>query len=118
MKLIPNFGAQRVIDELRACLADGARLDVASSAFSLFAFAELREFLERIDRCRLVLPAHQGSDLRLLGEDADRPVRNRLLAPWLARQCIDWLDRKVDMRTLPTPVPQGLMLAQDGQGSQ
>ncbi len=42
MKLIRNSGNDRVVDELRKSLVAGGTFDVASPAFSLFAFAELR----------------------------------------------------------------------------
>ncbi|HEX7446948.1 MAG TPA: hypothetical protein VF306_05345, partial [Pirellulales bacterium] len=67
MKLIPNSGGQRAIDELRPCLRKGAELDIATSAFSLFAFAEPLESLQRAGACRFVLPQPAGSDLALLG---------------------------------------------------
>ena len=57
MKLIKNTGSDRVIDELRQTLAPPSSLDLASPAFSLFAFAELRDLLEKLDACRVVLPA-------------------------------------------------------------
>ena len=80
MKLIPNAGNDRVIDELRARLAGDSTLDIASSAFSLFAFAEIRGLLETLDRCRFVLPACDVGELKLLGSERDRPFRNRLMA--------------------------------------
>ena len=40
MKLIKNSGGDRVVDELRQCLAPNGTLDLATPAFSLFAFAD------------------------------------------------------------------------------
>ena len=48
MKLIKNSGAERVADELKRAIAPQAGLGLASSEFSIFAFAELRELLEEI----------------------------------------------------------------------
>jgi hypothetical protein len=56
MKLVKNTGTDRVIDELRRSLAPPSFLDLASSEFSLFAYAELRELLDKLDACRIVLP--------------------------------------------------------------
>ena len=61
-----------MIDELRQTLAPQSSLDLASPAFSLFAFAELREVLENLDTCRMVLPEANGADLGLTGSDNDR----------------------------------------------
>ena len=46
MKLIRNTGSDRVIDELRQTLTPPSSLDLASPAFSLFAFGELRDLLD------------------------------------------------------------------------
>lgn len=87
MKLIRNSGNDRVIDDLRQCLTLQGTLDVASPAFSLFAFAELRERLAHLAKCRLVIPDLMTHDLALLGTDADRASRNRLQVRGLAQQC-------------------------------
>jgi hypothetical protein len=78
VKLIKNTGNNRVIDELRATLGYGAILDIALSAFSLFAFGEARSLLENLERCRLVIPAPNAGEPQLLGSEADRSFRNRL----------------------------------------
>lgn len=123
MRLIPNIGDQRVIDELRRSLLDGTELDLATSEFSLFAFAELRDQLKRLQACRVVLPgagptngklqlgqptvqAWRPEDLNLLGSAADRHLRNRLIVPWLARVCRDWIRDKASIREAPGPLPQ------------
>ena len=46
MKLVKNTGADRVIDELHRSLMPPSSLDLASSEFSLFAYAELRDLLD------------------------------------------------------------------------
>ena len=78
MKLINNTGSDRVIDELRQILTPKSSLDLASPAFSMFAFAELRDLLEKLDACRIVLPATNDSELGLTGSDTDRAFRNHL----------------------------------------
>ena len=110
MRLIKNSGNDRVIDELRQALSAQSSLDVASPAFSLFAFAELRTLLESIERSRLVVPTAEGSELRLLGTASDRPFRNQLRARALARQCADWIEQKVEVRSAPGPVPQSTLI--------
>lgn len=111
MKLIKNTGNDRVIDELRQSLVPPSTLDLASPAFSLYAFAELRESLESIDSCRMVLSVSNGQDSWLTGSEADRPFRNRLQLHWLARECADWIRRKVDLRCAPGMLPQSILIA-------
>lgn len=111
MKLIKNTGADRVVDELRQALAPPASLDVASPAFSLFAFADLRDLLAKLDACRLVLPSATGIDLGLTGTEADRASRNNLEVPWLARECAKWIRAKVELRGAPSTLPQSILSA-------
>jgi Superfamily II DNA/RNA helicases, SNF2 family len=111
MKLIKNAGSDRVIDELRQALVPPATLDVATPAFSLFAFSELREALAKLDNCRVVLPVPGGIDLGLTGTDADRASRNRLQVSWLARECARWVKATVDLRVAPSLLPQAILVA-------
>jgi hypothetical protein len=109
VKLIKNTGDNRVIDEIRAALDSQSTLDIATPALSLFAFGEVRELLEKVAHCRLVIPTLLGHEPELLGGDADRPFRNRLNARALARQLTAWLEKKVELRGAPMPLPQALL---------
>lgn len=111
MKLIKNTGSDRVIDELRQTLAPSSSLDLASPAFSIFAFAELRDLLEKLDACRMVIPATDEHDLGLTGLETDRAFRNRLQLRWLARECTAWVKKKVDLRGAPAMLPQSILIA-------
>ena len=116
MKLIKNTGDDRVIDEVRAALRPQSKLDIASAAFSLFAFGETRELLKDIAACRLVVPTQPDSEPQLFGSDADRPFRNRLNTRALARQLAAWIEKKVDFRGAPMPLPQSLLAIGNGAG--
>jgi hypothetical protein len=111
MKLIKNTGSDRVVDELRHALASPALLDVASPSFSLFAFAELRDLLTKLEACRLVLPSTPEVDLGLTGGAGDRAARNSLQLPWLARECARWVQATVEVRGAPTTLPQSILSA-------
>ena len=111
MKLIRNSGNERVVDELRKALVAGGTLDVASPAFSLFAFAELRDLLENLHRVRLIFPTTNAADLGLLGSPADRAFRNRLLMRALARQCATWISKKAELRGTTASIPQATIIA-------
>ena len=111
MRLIKNTGNERVIEELRSCLTPQASLDIASPSFSLFAFAEIRGLLEKLDRCRLVIPTSEGTDLFILGSESDRSFRNQLLVRGLARICSEWLQKMVEVRGAPQFLPQSTIIA-------
>ena len=109
MKLLKNSGTDRVVDELRRSLAPQGALDIATPAFSLFAFAELQDVLGKLERCRLVLPSWRMGDLGLLGSESDRSSRNRLQARWLARACEAWLQAKAEVKSARGTVPQSTL---------
>ncbi|MFZ3013861.1 MAG: hypothetical protein WA045_09155, partial [Nitrospira sp.] len=111
MKLIKNTGSERVIGELREALVPSSSLDLASPAFSIFAFAELRELLDKLGACRVVIPATDGHDLGLTGSETDRAFRNQLQLHWLARECAAWVKKKVDLRGAPAMLPQSILIA-------
>ncbi|MBF0400371.1 MAG: helicase [Magnetococcales bacterium] len=117
MRLIKNSGNDRVIDELRRVLVSSSMLNIASSSFSLFAFSEIRELLERLGQCRIALSKATGVELGLLGSDADRPFRNRLQTHFLARQCMAWVKQKVELRTATSQLPQSALLVSHPESS-
>jgi hypothetical protein len=116
VKLVKNTGDNRVIDEVRAALGPLSNLDVATAAFSLFAFGETRALLKDVAACRLVVPTQPNSEQQLFGSDADRPFRNRLNTRSLARQFAEWIENKVDLRGAPMPLPQSLLAIDNGAG--
>ena len=116
MRLIRNGGGDRVIDELRQCLQKESSLDVASPAFSLFAFAELRDLLAGLGKTRLALPSPDESDWKLLGDEPDRAFRNRLQTRWLAKQCADWVSKKVEVKRASSSIPQSTMVVRSEAG--
>jgi hypothetical protein len=117
MKLIKNTGNDRVMDALRSGLTPAAKLDIATPAFSVFAFAEFAAQLQDVSACRLVLPEGSPADLQLLGSDSDRAFRNQLSARWLARRCAEWLNQRVEVRRTPTPLPQSSLIATDSNAT-
>lgn len=115
MKFISNTGSERVIDLLKTGLAQGTRLDLATSSLSLFAFANLINELAGLSKTRLLLPP-EDADLHLLGSEADRAARNRLQTRWLAKCCADWIARATDPRRASGAVPQGAVVLRDREG--
>ncbi len=110
MRLISNSGTDRVSDDLRDALQPGVRLDVASGAFSLFAFEAMMPSLSVVQSCRMVLPGNGVLTDGLLGSEACRPFRNRLQSRWLARLCAEWVTKHGEIRFSPHGLPQSLIL--------
>lgn len=110
MRLLQNRGTNRVVDELRSDLQEGAVLDWISRGFSLPAFSQMNELLENVSECRLVLPDVPPLELGIYGEDADRAARNALTLRSLARRCAAWLEYVGDYRSVTRMPPQSAIV--------
>ena len=115
MKLVTNSANERVIDLVRPQIRTGHQFDVVTTAWSLFAFAELMEDLQRVDKARLLLP-QEGVDLAPFGTEADRRSRNQLRSQWLAKRCAGWLQVKAEVRRASGAVPQSTLVLRNEQG--
>jgi hypothetical protein len=115
MKLIRNAGRERVVDLVRPLLTAGGSLDLLTPSVSLFAFEALRDGASKLSHARLVLP-HDVADLSLIGSETDRPSRNRLQMPRLAKLLADWLRSKVEVRRATGAIPQGLAVVRQPNG--
>lgn len=115
MKVLRNTGQERVIDVLRSQLASQNQLDVATSALSLYAYQELIQDFSRLNKTRLIVA--EGINVHnLIGADADRASRNRLLSPWLATELAAWIQRSADICNAQQGVPQGSAVLRDASG--
>ena len=108
MRLIKNTGDDRVVDVLRRTLTADVRLDVATSALSLFAYGELASELANPTSARMVIPA-ELLELGLMGGANERPFRNRLSGRSLALRMRQWVLDTVEVRAAAKPLPQALI---------
>ena len=113
MRILSNTGTDRVLDLVRPQLTQASRLDLVTPVWSLFAFAELRDELKRLQGIRVVLP-ERSHDLEILGSVADRSTRNRLQSRWLTAQCASWRREKAELRSARGTIPQGSAVIRDG----
>lgn len=116
MRVLRNTGQERVVDVLRPLLPQSARMDLATGRLSLFAFQELADVIKGLDRTRLILSPDLNAT-NVLGTEADRPLRNRLIAPWLSAELTSWLTRSAEARQAPSGVPQAAAVLRDTAGS-
>jgi hypothetical protein len=114
MRLIANSGTDRVVDILRTSVSDSSTIDVASPSFSLFAYGEVKDLLQKTKTTRLLIPVPKEGALGFLGGESERPYRNRLQARWLAKKCAEWVSKKSEVRGVQTTLPQSTIVVRGG----
>ena len=115
-KILDNKQQGRVIDELRTALQPGAKLSVISAYFTIYAYEALKKELSSIEEMRFIFTtpsyikqksdfqrefyiAHRDMGNRLSGNDFELKLRNKLTQSAIAKECADWLRRKVHIKS-------------------
>lgn len=110
--ILDNKGLGNVVDVLKEEINPGSKLSVISAFFSIFAYEELKKELSKVDDFRLLLPSNPNAELfknNVSGTVLDRQLRNRLDTAYIARSCADWLDKKCQVKHIPSPIEQNLI---------
>lgn len=135
MRIIDNvndlFG-----DDLKATLRSGSKVRIAAATFSIFAFEALRKELEQAselefiftspsfvpgqatdkltkERRRFFIPQAHAGESSLYGSEFEIRLRNKLTQRAIAKECADWVRRKVTFRSNATGNPMQPMAAVD-----
>ena len=114
-------------DDLKTEITSGSKLRIAASTFSIFAFEALRTELEKIDGLEFIFtsPSFVAGEVTdklrkerrqffipdghaessLAGSEFEIRLRNKLTQKAIARECADWVRRKVTFRSNATGNP-------------
>ncbi len=127
MKLIDNIN-ELLGDDLRRSITPGAKLKIAASCFSIYAFAELKEQLESIESLEFIFTSptfvpdeaikDSGRKVRrefhipkaerersFYGSEFEIQLKNKLTQRAIARECADWMQRKAAFRSNRSKAP-------------
>lgn len=126
MELIDNIN-RLLGDDLKSEVGTGAKLKVAASCFSIFAYEALKEQLEQVDSFEFIFTAptfvpdevtDSGSKQRrefhiprrarersFYGSDFEIQLKNKLMQRAIARECAEWIQRKATFRSNLTKAP-------------
>lgn len=127
MKIIDNVN-DLLGDDLKAEVTSGSKVRIAASTFSIFAFEALRKELEQVDELEFIftspsflttqvtgkppkerreffIPADGRAESNLHGSEFEVRLRNKLTQRAIAKECADWVRRKVTFRSNATGNP-------------
>lgn len=106
----------RVIDELKAELRKGSKLSVISAYFTIYAYAELKKELSKIDNMRFIFTeptfVHKDQELireyyiernpekKISGNEFEIKLRNEMKQAAIAKECAQWLEKKAEIKSL------------------
>lgn len=104
-----NYRRGTVGDFLREKIQEGSRLSVVSAYFTIYAYDALRETLDQIDHLDFLFgelayvnrldPNKTAKESFVIDEDG-LELANRLQQKRVAKDCSEWIERKVDIRTI------------------
>ena len=120
MEIIDNI-SHLLGDDLKQSLRPGARLKVAASCFSMYAYEALKAELEQIEELEFIFtsPSFVAEEMTdkirkerrefhipklerersLYGSEFEIQLRNKLTQRAIARECADWLRRKARFKS-------------------
>jgi SNF2 family DNA or RNA helicase len=126
MQLIDNI-SRLLGDDLKQTVRPGARLKIAASCFSMYAFDALKAELEGIDELDFIFtsPTFIADEVTdkikkerrefhipkldrersLYGSEFEIQLRNKLTQRAVAKECADWIRRKAKFRSNRTKAP-------------
>jgi SNF2 family DNA or RNA helicase len=127
MRIIDNVN-ELLGDDLKAEITPGSKVRIAASTFSIFAYEALRKELEQVselefiftspsfvtskatdklrkERREFFIPQAGSGESSLYGSQFEIRLRNKLTQRAIARECADWVRRKVTFRSNSTGNP-------------
>ena len=126
MKMIDNIN-HILADDLKSQLKSGAKLKVAASYFSIYAYQALKKELDKIDELQFIFtaPTFVADDVTdkfkkekrefiipkreressLYGTEFEIHLKNQLTQKAIAKECADWIRRRVSFKSNKSHVP-------------
>ena len=116
MKILDNIN-HTVREDLQDTMQKGSRVSIAAACFSIYAYQELKKQLEEIAELRFIFtsptfvqentPTERREfyipkltrEKSLYGTEFEVRLRNELTQKALAKECADWVRRKVKFRS-------------------
>lgn len=126
MELIDNIN-NLLGDSLKQTIKSGAKLKIAASCFSIYAFEALKKELEQVDSLEFIftaptfVPAHVTDsgkkeprefhipraerERNFYGSEFEIQLKNKLTQRAIAKECAQWMKHKARFRSNRTKAP-------------
>lgn len=116
MQILDNIH-QTVRSDLQVSIKKGSKLSIAAACFSIYAYQELKKQLDGIDELRFIFTSptfiqekvpkekrefyipRLNRERSLYGTDFEIKLRNELTQKAIARECADWVRKKVTFKS-------------------
>ena len=116
MQILDNIN-QTVRSDLQASIKKGSKVSIAAACFSIYAYQELKKQLDSIDELRFIftsptfiqekIPKEKrefyiprlNRERSLYGTDFEIKLRNELTQKAIAKECADWVRKKVTFKS-------------------
>lgn len=138
MEIIDNI-SRLLGDDLKQSLKPGAKLKVAASCFSMYAYEALKAELEKIDELSFIFttPTFVADEVTdkirrerrefqiskldrersLYGSEFEIQLRNKLTQRAIAKECADWLLRKARFKSNHSKAPMQQFVCAQSMGT-
>lgn len=109
--------SNRVIDDLKTTIRAGSKVDIAAASFSIYAYQLLKKELEQVEELNFLFTGEVftsekaqresrefyiprlNAERSLYGTDFEVKLRNELNQQAIAKECADWIRRKVKFKS-------------------
>ncbi len=107
----------RVVDDLRMTIRNSSKVSIVAASFSIYAYRSLRKELEQIEELNFLFTGEAftkekapresreffiprlNAERTLYGADFEVKLRNELNQQAIAKECADWIQRKVKFKS-------------------
>lgn len=139
MQILDNINALWG-DDLKQALKPGAKVKIAASCFSIYAYEALKKELERVESLEFIFTAptfvpdevtdqvtrerreffipRLEREKSLYGSEFEIQLKNKLTQRAIAKECADWMRRKARFRSNATKAPMQQFACLDGKAEE
>ena len=134
MKILDNISST-VRDDLQSEIKRGSKVSIAAACFSMYAYKELKKQLDSIDELRFIFTSptfvtekaskqkrefyipRLSREKSLYGTEFEIKLRNEMTQRAIAKECADWIRRKVTFKSNTTGENMGGFMTVDSGAS-